>query len=32
MVAFSDIVDTGQVEDWKMMKDELIDGKIQVQR
>ena len=27
MVGFSGILYTGQVEDWKMMKDKLIDGK-----
>ena len=27
MVGFSDILGTGQVEDWKMIKDKLIDGK-----
>ena len=27
MVGFSSSLDTGQVEDWKMMKDKLIDGK-----
>ena len=27
MVGFSGILDTDQVEDWKMMKDKLIDGK-----
>ena len=27
MVGFSGILDTGQVEDRKMMKDKLIDGK-----
>ena len=27
MVGFSDILDTGQVEDWKMIKDKLTDGK-----
>ena len=27
MVGFSGILDTGQVEDHKMMKDKLIDGK-----
>ena len=27
MVGVSDILDTGQVEDWKMMKDKLIGGK-----
>ena len=27
MVGFSRILDTGQVEDQKMMKDKLIDGK-----
>ena len=27
MVGFSGIVDTGQVDDRKMMKDKLIDGK-----
>ena len=27
MVGFSGILDTGQVEDQKMMKDKLIDGK-----
>ena len=27
MVAFSVILDTGQVEDQKMVKDKLIDGK-----
>ena len=27
MVAFSGILDTGQVEDQKMVKDKLIDGK-----
>ena len=27
MVGFSGNLDTGQVEDWKMMKDKLIDGK-----
>ena len=24
---FSGILDTGQVEDWKIMKDKVIDGK-----
>ena len=28
MVGFSCILDTGQVEDRKMMKDKLIDGKL----
>ena len=32
MVGFSGILGTGQVEDQKMMKDKLIDGKKQVQR
>ena len=27
MVGFSGILDTGQVEDQKMMKDKLVDGK-----
>ena len=27
MVGFSGILCTGQVEDWKMMKEKLIDGK-----
>ena len=27
MVGFSDILQIGQVEDWKMMKDKLIDEK-----
>ena len=27
MVGFSDILDTGQVEDQKMIKSKLIDGK-----
>ena len=27
MVGFSGILEIGQVEDWKMMKDKLIDGK-----
>ena len=27
MGGFSGISDTGQVEDWNMMKDKLIDGK-----
>ena len=27
MADFSDILGTGLVEDWKMMKGELIDGK-----
>ena len=27
MAGFSGILGTGQVEDWKMMKDKLIDGK-----
>ena len=27
MVGFSDILGTGQVEDQKMIKDKLIDGK-----
>ena len=27
MVGFSDILGTGQVEDRKMMRDKLIDGK-----
>ena len=27
MVRFSGILGTGWVEDWKMMKDKLIDGK-----
>ena len=27
MVGFSGILGTGQVEDWKMMKGKLIDGK-----
>ena len=27
MVGFSGNLDTGQVKDWKMMKDKLIDGK-----
>ena len=27
MVGFSDVLGTGQVEDQKMMKDNLIDGK-----
>ena len=27
MVGFSDILGTGRVENWKMMKDKLIDGK-----
>ena len=27
MVGFNDILDTGWVEDWKMMKDKSIDGK-----
>ena len=27
MAGFSDILGTGQVEDWKMMKVKLIDGK-----
>ena len=27
MVGFSGILGTGWVEDWKMMKDKLIDGK-----
>ena len=27
MVGFSGILDTGQVEDHKMMKDKIIDGK-----
>ena len=27
MVGFSGILDTGWVEDWKMMKDKLINGK-----
>ena len=27
MVGFSGILDTGQVEDQKMIKDKLIDGK-----
>ena len=27
MIGFSGILGTGQVEDWKMMKDILIDGK-----
>ena len=27
MARFSDILDTGWVEDWKMMKGKLIDGK-----
>ena len=32
MVGFSDILHTGQVEDQKMMKDKLIDGKKIVSR
>ena len=32
MVGFSGILDTGQVEDQKMMKDKLIDGKKIVSR
>ena len=32
IVGFSDILDTGQVEDWKMMKDKLTDGKKIVSR
>ena len=32
MVGFSGIVGTGQVEDWKMMKDKLIDGEKIVSR
>ena len=27
MVGFSGILGTGQVEDWRIMKDKLIDGK-----
>ena len=27
MVCFNGILDTGWVEDWKIMKDKLIDGK-----
>ena len=27
MVGLSDILDTGRVENWNMMKDKLIDGK-----
>ena len=27
MVGLSNILDTGRVENWKMMKDKLIDGK-----
>ena len=27
MVGFNDILGTDKVEDWKMMKDKLIDGK-----
>ena len=27
MVGFNGILDTGWLEDWKMMKDKLIDGK-----
>ena len=27
MVGFSGILDTGQVDDWRMMRDKLIDGK-----
>ena len=27
MVGFSGILDTGWVENWKMIKDKLIDGK-----
>ena len=27
MVGFNGILDTGWVEDWKMIKDKLIDGK-----
>ena len=27
MVGLSDILDTDRVENWKMMKDKLIDGK-----
>ena len=27
MVSFSGILDTGWVEDWKMIKDKLADGK-----
>ena len=27
MVGFSGILDTGQVEEWKMVKDKLKDGK-----
>ena len=27
MVGFSGILGTGWVEDWKMMKDKLLDGK-----
>ena len=30
MVSFSGILDTGWVEDWKMIKDKLADGKKQV--
>ena len=29
MVGFSGILGNGQVEDWKMVKDKLIDGKKQ---
>ena len=32
MVGFSGILGTGQVEDWKMMKEKLIDGKKIVSR
>ena len=32
MVGFSGILGTGQVEDWKMMKDKLIDGEKIVSR
>ena len=32
MVAFGGILGTGQVEDWKMMKEKLIDGKKIVSR
>ena len=27
MVGFSGILDTGYIEDWKMMKGKIIDGK-----
>ena len=27
MVGFSGILDTGQVDDWRMMREKLIDGK-----